>query len=118
MIYSYGIAPVGYHKDSFVIGALAPTTDSYLPFYQAFRFLSRFLFLLGIADFTAREIHYALRSARSPYLFLSLPYFLLKIPRPSKVPFLRALDEGTKVDGSVSSEFLQNLRILQILLFF
>jgi len=105
MIYSYGIAPVGYHKDSFVIGALAPTTDSYLPFYQAFRFLSRFLFLLGIADFTAREIHYALRSARSPYLFLSLPYFLLKIPRPSKVPFLRALDEGTKVASVLSRSF-------------
>ena len=103
MIYSYGIAPVGYHKDVFVIGALAPTTDSYLPFYQAFRFL----FLLGIADFTAREIHYALRirNARSPYLFLSLPYFLLKIPRPSKVPFLRALDEGTKVASVLSRSF-------------
>ncbi|VBB38777.1 hypothetical protein TRIP_E160001 [uncultured Spirochaetota bacterium] len=76
--------------------------------------------LLGSTEFTARESCYASRTrdARSPYLFLSLPYFLLKIPRPSKVPFLRALDEGTKVDGSVSSEFLQNLRILQILLFF
>jgi hypothetical protein len=84
MIYSYGIAPVGYHKDSFVTSAFQHGNRQLLPFYQAFQFLSRFLFLLGIADFTAREIHYALRirNARSPYLFLSLPYFLLKIPRP------------------------------------
>ena len=88
MIYSYGIAPVGYHKDSFVIGALAPTTDSYLPFYQAFQFLSRFLFLLGIADFTAREIHYALRSAQCEIpLPLPIPsLFPVEDPSPLKSP--------------------------------
>ena len=108
MIYSYGIAPVGYHKD------FSPSTLSRqrqavpcLATSRRSKPLPEPFALLGSTEFTARESCYASRTrdARSPYLFLSLPYFLLKIPRPSKVPSLRALDEGTKVASVLSRSF-------------
>jgi len=81
MIYSYGIAPVGYHKDVFVIDAFTPTTGSSLPYYLAFRFLSRVLFVPGIADFTAREIRYAMREAHC------------EIPLPLSIPSLITVED-------------------------
>jgi hypothetical protein len=75
----------------------------------------------GIADFTAREIRYAMRKAHCEIpLPLSIPsLFTVEDPSPFKrSPFFRALDEGTKVPVSVSSEFFDILHILQILLFF
>ena len=86
MIYSNGIAPAGYSIKNFA---------SLLTAYRRYA--------------TGIRLRTVPSDTVDPYLFLSLPYLLLKIPRPSSQAasdlLLRALDEAIKLHTLVSSAF-------------